>query len=95
MTLTTAEVEHIADLARLELSPEEKARYREQLSAILDYFDQLKELDTHAISPTSSVLPSHSDLRADEPHPGLARPDLLRDAPQVEAGQFRVPPVLE
>jgi len=95
MTLTTAEVEHIADLARLELSDEEKARYRAQLSAILDYFKQLQALDTHDIPPTSSVLPSRSALRADEARPGLARPDLLRGAPQVEAGQFRVPPVLE
>jgi aspartyl-tRNA(Asn)/glutamyl-tRNA(Gln) amidotransferase subunit C len=95
MPLTLKEVEHIADLARLELTDEEKARYREQLSAILDYVAQLRELDTTGIPPTSSVLPPRSALREDEPRPGLSLEELLRNAPDVEAGQFRVPPVLE
>lgn len=95
MTLTLEEVEHIANLARLELSAEEKARYREQLSAILDYIQQLQELDTSDIPPTSSVLPPRSVLREDAPRPGLAPQELLRNAPQVEAGQFRVPPILD
>lgn len=95
MPLTLKEVEHIADLARLELTDEEKARYREQLSAILDYVAQLRELDTTGIPPTSSVLPPRSALREDEPRPGLSLDELLRNAPDTEAGQFRVPPVLE
>jgi aspartyl-tRNA(Asn)/glutamyl-tRNA(Gln) amidotransferase subunit C len=95
MPLTLKEVEHIADLARLELTDEEKARYREQLSAILDYVAQLRELDTTGIPPTSSVLPPRSALREDEPRPGLSLEELLRNAPDAEAGQFRVPPVLE
>jgi len=94
MSLTLQEVEHIANLARLDLTDDEKARYREQLSAILDYFAQLRDLDTTAIPPTSSVAP-HSVLREDEPRPGLSPEELLRNAPQTEAGQFRVPPVLE
>ena len=95
MTLTIAEVEHIASLARLNLTDEEVARFREQLSAILDYVAQLQALDTSDIPPTSSVLPPRSVLRQDEPHPGLALDALLANAPQVEADQFRVPPVLE
>ena len=95
MPLTLKEVEHIANLARLELTDEEKARYREQLSAILDYFAQLRELDTTGIPPTSSVLPPHSVLRDDEPLPGLSLDELLRNASDTEADQFRVPPVLE
>ena len=95
MTLTIAEVEHIASLARLNLTDEEVARFREQLSAILDYVAQLQALDTSDIPPTSSVLPPRSVLRPDEPHPGLALDALLANAPQVEADQFRVPPVLE
>jgi aspartyl-tRNA(Asn)/glutamyl-tRNA(Gln) amidotransferase subunit C len=95
MPLTLKEVEHIANLARLELTDEEKARFREQLSAILDYFAQLRELDTSGIPPTSSVLPPRSALRDDEPRPGLSLEELLRNAPDTEAGQFRVPPVLE
>ena len=95
MPLTLKEVEHIANLARLDLTDDEKALYREQLSAILDYFTQLRELDTGGIPPTSSVLPLRNILRDDEPRPGLSLEDLLRNAPDAEAGQFRVPIVLE
>jgi len=95
MKLTLAEVEHIAQLARLDLTPAEKELYRQQLSAILDYAARLQSLDTSGIPPTASVLPPRSVLRPDEPHPGLPINDVLRNAAQTEAGQFRVPPVLE
>lgn len=95
MTLTYEEVEHIADLARLKLSGEEKSRYREQLAAILEYAARLQAVDTSGISPTSRVLPTHSVLRSDEPRTGLSLDDLLRNAPETEKGQFRVPPILE
>jgi aspartyl-tRNA(Asn)/glutamyl-tRNA(Gln) amidotransferase subunit C len=95
MKLTLEQVEHIAELARLELTAEEKERYRQQLSAILEYAARLQSLDTSGILPTSSVLPPRSVLRADEPRPGLPIEDVLRNAPQVEQDQFRVPPVLE
>jgi aspartyl-tRNA(Asn)/glutamyl-tRNA(Gln) amidotransferase subunit C len=94
MTLTLEEVEHIAELARLRLTEAEKARYRQQLSAILDYFAQLQTLDTADIPPTSSVLPARSVLRADQPRPGLDWEDLMRNAPDAEGSQFRVPLVL-
>ncbi len=95
MTLSIAEVEHIANLARMDLTDDEKARFRQQLSAILDYIAELQTLDTRDIPPTSSVLPGRSVLRADEPRPGLDLEALLCNAPQVEDDQFRVPPVLE
>jgi aspartyl-tRNA(Asn)/glutamyl-tRNA(Gln) amidotransferase subunit C len=95
MPLSLEQVEHIADLARLQLSQEEKEHYRVQLSAILDYAARLQVLDTAGIAPTSSVLAPHSVLRDDEPRPGLPRTDLLRNAPHSENGQFRVPVVLE
>jgi aspartyl-tRNA(Asn)/glutamyl-tRNA(Gln) amidotransferase subunit C len=95
MILSIEEVEHIAELARLQLSQEEIEIYRQQLSAILEYARRLRELDTAGIPPTSSVLPARSVLRQDEPGPGLSPQALLRNAPQVEQGQFRVPPVLE
>ncbi len=95
MALDLIEVEHIADLARLELSTEEKHLFCEQLSAILDYAARLQELDTSNIPPTSIVLPAHCVLRDDEVRSGLDLHDLLRNAPQVEGEQFRVPPVLE
>ena len=95
MTLTIEEVEHIAVLARLNLTEEEIARYREQLSAILDYAARLQTLDTSNIPPTSSVLPARSVLRADKSRPGLTPEELLRNAPDAKGNQFRVPPVLE
>jgi len=95
MKLTLEEVEHIAELARLRLSDDEKARYGEQLSDILEYAARLQAVDTSGISPTSSVLPARSVLRSDEPRPGLSLQEALRNAPDTEKDQFRVPPVLE
>ncbi len=94
--LTLEEVEHIASLARLELTPEEKERYRQQLSAILEYAARLQALDTSGIPPTSSVLPPRSVLRPDVPAASLGREDILRNAPLAgDNGTFRVPPVLD
>ena len=95
MTLTLEEVEHIAELARLKISPQEKNRYREQLSEILEYASRLGDVDTSGVNPTSSVLPDRSVLRNDEPRPGMGLMALLHNAPDVEKDQFRVPPVLE
>ncbi|MDP2965858.1 MAG: Asp-tRNA(Asn)/Glu-tRNA(Gln) amidotransferase subunit GatC [Pelolinea sp.] len=95
MTLTLKEVDHIALLARLELSDEEKQRYQQQLSHILDHVAQLQKLDTSQTEPTSSVQPKSSRLRADEPRPGLSIGQTLGNAPDAEADQFRVPPVFD
>ena len=95
MPLSLEEVEHIATLARLELTVEEKTRYRQQLSAILDYIRKLQELDTTDIPPTFSVLSGAGPLRADESRPGLSREALFENAPEVERGQFKIPPVFD
>jgi aspartyl-tRNA(Asn)/glutamyl-tRNA(Gln) amidotransferase subunit C len=95
MSLTLAEVDHIAALARLRLSEAEKARYAQQLSAILDYMNRLREVDTSAIEPTATVLPLRSVLRPDVVTPSLPVDELLAAAPRAEAQMFRVPPVLE
>ena len=95
MKLTWEEVEHIAELARLRLSAEEKTRYGEQLSEILDYAARLQAVNTSGISPTSSVLPARGALRPDEPRAGLSTQEALGNAPETEKDQFRVPPVLE
>lgn len=95
MKLSREEVEHIADLAKLALSDEEIARYQEQLSAILEHFDQLQELETEEIPPTATVLPLRSVMRDDEARPPLERERVLENAPDAEDGCFRVPAVLE
>jgi aspartyl-tRNA(Asn)/glutamyl-tRNA(Gln) amidotransferase subunit C len=95
MPLTLPQVEHIANLARLDLSLAEKELFRQQLSAILDYVEHLQELDTQDIPPTSSVLPQRTSLREDETSPSLPREALLSNAPQITAGQFHIPPVFD
>ncbi len=93
MSLTIKEVEHIAKLAHLKLSAEEKARYRVQLSDILDHIAKLSELDTSGISPMTNAVEGASPLRADEARTSLPREKLLQNAPDAEKGQFKVPSV--
>jgi aspartyl-tRNA(Asn)/glutamyl-tRNA(Gln) amidotransferase subunit C len=93
--LSLTQVEHVADLARLALTEEEKERFREQLSSILAYAARLQQLDTRDIPPTATVLPLKNVLRDDEVQPSLPREDALANAPQVEDNCFRVPAVLE
>ena len=95
MTLTLKEVEHIALLARLELSDAEKRRYQQQLSHILEHVAQLQKLDTSQTEPVSGALPKGARLRADEPKPGLTVDQVLENAPSTKKSQFRVPPVME
>ncbi len=97
MSLSIQEVEHIAELARLSLTDAEKEMYRQQLSAVLDYFKDLQQVDTSHISPTFRISHQNfqSRLRADEVKPSLAWEALQRNAPQEENRQYRVPPVLD
>lgn len=95
MSLTPQEVEHIAKLARLKLTDEQKARYRGQLEAILDHVARLQELDTKDVLPTASVSVGQMPLREDESRPGLSTADLLKNAPKQDDGQFQIPPVFE
>jgi aspartyl-tRNA(Asn)/glutamyl-tRNA(Gln) amidotransferase subunit C len=95
MKLSREEVEHIADLARLALPDEEVATYQEQLSTILEHFEHLQELETEDISPTATVLPLRSVMRADEARPPLERGKVLENAPEAQDGRFKVPAVLE
>ena len=95
MPLSPQEVEHIAKLARLQLTEEQKARYRGQLEAILDHVAKLQELDTKDVPPTASVSVGQMPLRVDEPRPSLSKSDLLKNAPNQDDGQFQIPPVFE
>ena len=88
--LSQGEVRAIADLARLELTDDDVARYQRQLSDILACFRKLEELDTSQIGPTASALPLSSVMRADEAGPALAVADALANAPDSDGRQFRV-----
>ena len=93
MSLTPEEVRHIAQLARLKLSPQEEARFREQLSAILEHAARLSQVETSAIPATASVLPLNAPLRADEARPALPVSAILSNAPETQEDMFRIPPV--
>jgi aspartyl-tRNA(Asn)/glutamyl-tRNA(Gln) amidotransferase subunit C len=89
------EVEHVARLARLELTEEEKGQMTAQLDAILGYFDKLNELDTSAVEPTTTVIPMVSVMRQDEALPSLSQEEALANAPDREDVFFRVPRIIE
>ena len=95
MSLTLQDVEHIAELARLGLTDEEKELYRTQLSSILDYAARLQSIDTANTTATASVVPLHNIWRADEVVPCLTVADVLANAPAAEDDYFRVHAVLE
>jgi aspartyl-tRNA(Asn)/glutamyl-tRNA(Gln) amidotransferase subunit C len=95
MSLTRAEVQHIAELAKLQLSDAEEALYQEQLSDILDYMQRLNTLDTEAIPPTATVLPLRSIMRDDVPRPSLSVDEVLANAPVRAGDSFEVRVILE
>ena len=95
MKLSKQEVEHVAQLARLAVTEDEKERYSLQLSAILTYVEKLKELDTSKVEPTSHVLAMQNVMRGDEVRPGLSIEKGLANAPDRENGFFRVPKIIE
>lgn len=94
MALSIKEVEHVALLARLRLSEEEKTVFAEQLNSILEYADRLKELLTDNIEPLDHILPIYNVFREDEAVPSPPRDEILANAPQVEEGQYRVPKII-
>ncbi|MBI5304412.1 MAG: Asp-tRNA(Asn)/Glu-tRNA(Gln) amidotransferase subunit GatC [Chloroflexi bacterium] len=89
MSLTRAQVLHIAELAKLKLDDADVDRMTQQLSAILDHAARLQELNTDAISPTASVVPLHNVMRDDVVAPSLPRADALANAPDKDdKGEF-------
>lgn len=95
MSITTKDVEHVAKLARLNLTPEEKMTFTEQLSAILQYAEKLNELDTEGVEPTTHVLHLSNVMRDDVVKESLPQEKVFLNAPDEEDGQFKVPAVLE
>ncbi|HMC08554.1 MAG TPA: Asp-tRNA(Asn)/Glu-tRNA(Gln) amidotransferase subunit GatC [Actinomycetota bacterium] len=96
--ISREEVEHVARLARLALSEEEKALYGEQLGRILEHAARVTSLDTEGVPPTWHALALANVFRPDEPGvpaPSLTQQEALANGPQVEAGHFRVPRILE
>lgn len=95
MKLTNEDVLYVAGLARLEFNQEELEKYAQQLTEILEYAEKLNTLDTDNVSPTAHVLPVSNVLREDIIIPSLDREKVLQNAPEQEAGCFKVPKVIE
>jgi aspartyl-tRNA(Asn)/glutamyl-tRNA(Gln) amidotransferase subunit C len=95
MKLSLAQVEHVAKLAQLALTDQEKELFREQLSSILQYAERLQEVNSSDIPPTATVLPLENVMRDDRVEASLPVADVLANAPAVENDCFRVPVVLE
>lgn len=95
MAISRDDVEHVAYLARLGLTEEEKDRLAQQLSNILEAMQTIARVDTSAIPPTAQVIPLRNVMREDEPRPSVSVDEALRNAPRREGDYFLVPPVLE
>lgn len=95
MKMTVADVEHVARLARLELTSEEKELFAGQMDAILGYVEKLKELNTDAIVPTSHAVPMENAFREDAARPSIGLEKALANAPMVSGSFFAVPKVIE
>ncbi len=95
MKITQEIIEHIADLARLNLTDSEKEKLTHEMANIVAYVDKLNELDTSSIEPTSHVKPVYNVFREDKVKESYDREKILANAPSADEGCFKVPRVVE
>ena len=95
MKISAKDVEHVARLARLDLSTVEKERMGRELDGILTYIDKLRALDTTGVEPTSHAVPLTNVLRDDVEKASLPRDEMLANAPDRYRELFRVPRIIE
>jgi aspartyl-tRNA(Asn)/glutamyl-tRNA(Gln) amidotransferase subunit C len=89
------DVDHVARLARLALTDEERERFRRQLGLILEHAEKVREVAADDVLPTSHPVPRSNVLRPDEVEPSLSHDEAMAGAPEVEDGRFRVPRIIE
>lgn len=89
------DIDHVARLARVELTDEERIRLREQLGIILEHAAKVGEVATGDVPPTAYAVPRSNVFRPDEPEPSLPHEEALANAPEREGGRFRVPRITE
>jgi aspartyl-tRNA(Asn)/glutamyl-tRNA(Gln) amidotransferase subunit C len=95
MSLDRAAVDHVARLARLDLSEQERQRMQAELSQILDHADKIQALDLDGVEPTSHAVPIVNVMRSDRVQPSLPQDATLRNAPEPLEGRFKVPRIIE
>ena len=94
MAISREDVEHIAKLARLQLTEEEVKRFQIELGKIIEYFDQLKKLDTENVPPMTHAVPLENVLREDQVKESLLQEEALQNAPEKKESYFQVPKVV-
>ncbi|HLR08931.1 MAG TPA: Asp-tRNA(Asn)/Glu-tRNA(Gln) amidotransferase subunit GatC [Bacillota bacterium] len=95
VALTKEEVKRIAHIARLAITDKEAEKFAKELDTMVGYAQQLAELDTDGVEPTTYVLDMKNVMRQDEPKTWSSREAALTNAPDKQDGQFRVPSILE
>lgn len=95
MSISKQEIEHVAKLARLNLSEQEIDKYAFEMSNLIDFVNKLNELDTTGVEPTANAIKMQNVFREDKIGQSLDREKILENAPSKEAGCFRVPRVVE
>lgn len=95
MTIDRDAVDHVARLARLDLSDDERTRMQTELASILSHVENIQSLELDAIAPTSHALPLNNVMRPDAVGDCLTQEAALANGPEVEDGRFRVPRILE
>jgi aspartyl-tRNA(Asn)/glutamyl-tRNA(Gln) amidotransferase subunit C len=94
MAITIKDVEHIAELAKLEFTEVEKEKFTQQMNKILEYMEQLNTLDTSNVEPLSHVIELSNVFRVDEVKPGVSTEDALKNAPAKNEQFFKVQKVI-
>lgn len=95
MPIDRAAVDHVARLARLDLTDDERERMRAELTQILEHAERIQALDLDGVPPTSHSVSIRNAMRPDEVTPSLAPEEALANAPEVEDGRIKVPRIIE
>ncbi len=95
MSIDRKAVDHVARLARLNLSDDERERMIVELTHILEHAEKIQALDLDKVEPTAHAVPNRNVMRADERRPSLSQEEALANAPDVEDGRFKVPRIIE
>ncbi|MEH7122533.1 MULTISPECIES: Asp-tRNA(Asn)/Glu-tRNA(Gln) amidotransferase subunit GatC [unclassified Bacillus (in: firmicutes)] len=93
--ISTEQVKRVANLARLAITEEEAEMFSKQLGSMITFAEQLNELDTDNVEPTSHVLDMKNVMREDVPQEGLPQSEVLKNAPDHQDGQVKVPSIIE
>lgn len=93
--ISSEQVKHVANLARLSISEEEAETFTKQLDAMISFAEQLNELNTDHVEPTSHVLDMKNVMREDIAQEGLSQNEVLKNTPDHQDGQVKVPSIIE